>query len=604
MSVIDSRAPAHEHRHRPAGRADGPRRVPAPAAARGPAGRRAGVLVRPHPRADLHPHGPPAGHRQGADPAFAGVDAPAPGGHRCRLVTPTTGPGATSRTSSTCGRCAPPGSATRAASSGGAGGAGDDLRRLGDIVRSLSADDLSRRAAAHGLAGHRRPHGRRRRRQPGRRRQRPRRARHRGGARSPRRPAAPVTAGAAGGRRRRRHGSTRPRVTGRRRPRPAGGARGASPRRLSCSSCCWSEAWPWPAVETRWVGRGVGRARAPARRADRGGRARPRRPGRQGRQPAARPVVRRPPGARRLLRGLADRREHRRHGVARPGAVRRHLRRARDVDPTAFPSSTCPSSHRTATHPLGRQRPAWHARLARGRRRPVPGPSCGSAATCACPTTRRCAAAARHAGPDGEVVALFCARRPPARPAGRRPPGLPARLPAGAGRVARRPPRGPRGRPRGGRGRRGGARSGADAVFVAEDFGPYGSRRDAAVADALAGRGASLRAGGVALRRGARRVVDKAGDAVQGVHAVLAGLARRTAGPTPPAAARGVRWAAGVDGDGIPDCPAGRRRPARAGRGGGQAGRPPVLGRRASTDYDDAPQPPRPRRHLAACRPT
>ena len=252
------------------------------------------------------------------------------------------------------GGAAPPGSTRERRRPAVPGGAGDDLRRLGDIVRSLSADDLyrdepplavwqgiaartgaaadgSRDDGDNGLDG----------------------PDNRGGARSPRRPAAPVTAGAAGGRRRRRHGSTRPRVTGRRRPRPAGGARGASPRRLSCSSCCWSEAWPWPAVETGADGSvgGVGRARAPARRADRGRRARARRPGRQGRQPAARPVVRRPPGARRLLRGLADRREHRRHGVARPGAVRRHLRRAPRRRSGSSPSSTCPSSHRTATRP-------------------------------------------------------------------------------------------------------------------------------------------------------------------------------------------------------------------------------------------------------------
>ena len=203
------------------------------------------------------------------------------------------------------------------------------------------------------------------------------------------------------------------------------------------------------------------------------------------------------------------------------------------------------------------------------------------------------AAAAAYAGPDGEVAALFCHDDRLARPAGRRArlAGCSAALDADIGRrlVVRS------GQPEAVVPEVVGE-AGADAVFVAEDFGPYGRERDERVAAELRLREADLVRAGSPACGAAGRGPDAGGRAVQGVHAVLAGVAHpRVAGPRRrlPAA----RWAQGSAATARPAA-AGGRRAARAGRGRGTPGGPPVP-RRSAGPLRRRSRPARPRRHLA-----
>jgi deoxyribodipyrimidine photo-lyase len=163
-------------------------------------------------------------------------------------------------------------------------------------------------------------------------------------------------------------------------------------------------------------------------------------------------------------------------------------------------------------------------------------------------------AAARHAGGDGEVVAFFCRDARLEDPAGQArraflagclralDDDLDGRLVVRGGRPEEVVPRLA-------------GEVGADAVFVAEDFGPYGRRRDERVERALADDGVELVRVGSPYAVPPGEVVTKAG----GPYKVFTPFLRawRSHGwPDPVAAPRSVRWAAGVDGDGIPEPPA------------------------------------------------
>jgi deoxyribodipyrimidine photo-lyase len=162
-------------------------------------------------------------------------------------------------------------------------------------------------------------------------------------------------------------------------------------------------------------------------------------------------------------------------------------------------------------------------------------------------------AAARHAGGAGDVVALFCRDARLEDPAGaaRRAflagclqaldDDLDGRLVVRGGPPEEVVPRLAR-------------EAGADAVYVAEDFGPYGRRRDARVEGALADDGVELVrvASPYAVPPG--EVVTKAG----GPYKVFTPFHRawRSHGwPDPVPAPQSVRWAAGIDGDDIPEPP-------------------------------------------------
>ena len=148
---------------------------------------------------------------------------------------------------------------------------------------------------------------------------------------------------------------------------------------------------------------------------------------------------------------------------------------------------------------------------------------------------------------------------------------------------------------------------GAAAVHVSRETTPYGRRRDEAVGEALADDGVEWVATGTPYAVGPGRVVNGSGDAVQGLHAVLQGLARSTAGPPrrrrrASAAAPWLRddadaTAAGPGGAGPP-------RPAR-----GRARRPRCerwarVPRRARSRLRRRPRPARPRRRPRGCRRT
>ena len=164
------------------------------------------------------------------------------------------------------------------------------------------------------------------------------------------------------------------------------------------------------------------------------------------------------------------------------------------------------------------------------------------------------AAAARHAGPGGEVVALFCWDARLHRPSGaarlaflagclRALDGdIGGRLVVRAGRPESVVPQVA-------------ADAGADAVFVAEDFGPYGRRRDQRVADALAQGGGELVPVGSPYAVTPGEVVSRSGAPYR-VFTPFLRAWRDHGWPDPAPAPRGVAWAGGVDGAGVPPVPA------------------------------------------------
>ena len=162
-------------------------------------------------------------------------------------------------------------------------------------------------------------------------------------------------------------------------------------------------------------------------------------------------------------------------------------------------------------------------------------------------------AAVRHAGRDGDVVALFCSDPRLRTPSGAvrlafltgcldaldrsigghlvvRTGAPSAAVPQLAGRV------------------------GADRVFVAEDFGPYGHERDRQVEDALAADGIQLvRIGSpYAVRPG--EILSRAGEPYK-VFTPFSRAWREHGWLGPARAPAAVPWATGVDGDDIPDAP-------------------------------------------------
>jgi deoxyribodipyrimidine photo-lyase len=165
------------------------------------------------------------------------------------------------------------------------------------------------------------------------------------------------------------------------------------------------------------------------------------------------------------------------------------------------------------------------------------------------------AAAARHAGPDGEVVVLFCLDDRLRRPSGDARlaflsgclraldddvdgrlvvrPGRPADVVADVATAA-----------------------GATAVFAAEDFGPYGRRRDDEVTHALAGDGVAFERVGSPYAVPPGEVRTQAGEPYK----VFTPFSRAWADhgwPEPIPAPGSVRWAKvpARRGDGIPEAP-------------------------------------------------
>ena len=163
------------------------------------------------------------------------------------------------------------------------------------------------------------------------------------------------------------------------------------------------------------------------------------------------------------------------------------------------------------------------------------------------------AAAVRHSGSDGEVTALFCHDDRLARTAGmaRRAflAGCLAALDADiGGRLVVRS-----GQPE--------AvvpevvdEVGADAVFVAEDFGPYGHERDERVAAELRRREADLVRVGSPYAVPPGEVRTRAGEPYK-VFTPFSRAWRTHGWPDPAPAARRVRWARRVDGAGPPAAP-------------------------------------------------
>ena len=163
------------------------------------------------------------------------------------------------------------------------------------------------------------------------------------------------------------------------------------------------------------------------------------------------------------------------------------------------------------------------------------------------------AAAVREAGPAGEVVPLFCVDRRLVAPSGAvRLAFLAGCLDALAGAVD---------------GalvvRRGSPATtvtalarevGAERVFVAEDFGPYGAARDRAVEAALALHGIELVRVGSPYAVPPGEVVNKSGDPYK-VFTPFSRAWRAHGWPDPIPAPRSVRWAAGLDSDGFPSVP-------------------------------------------------
>ncbi len=162
-------------------------------------------------------------------------------------------------------------------------------------------------------------------------------------------------------------------------------------------------------------------------------------------------------------------------------------------------------------------------------------------------------AAIRGAGPDGEVVAVFCLDPrliAPSGPARRAflsgcltalDVDLGGRLVVRSGHPERVLPQVV-------------AETGATAVFVAEDFGPYGRQRDERVAGALAARDAELVPVGSPYAVPPGEVV-KAGGEPYKVFTPYARAWRAHGWPEPAPAPGGVRWSTGVATDGVPAPP-------------------------------------------------
>jgi deoxyribodipyrimidine photo-lyase len=164
------------------------------------------------------------------------------------------------------------------------------------------------------------------------------------------------------------------------------------------------------------------------------------------------------------------------------------------------------------------------------------------------------AAAVHHAGPGGEVVAAFCLDERLRRPAG--PPRLAflagclrslaasidGHLVIRAGPPDRAIPRLA-------------GEAGADRVFVAEDFGPYGRRRDQQVERALAARGSALVRVGSPYAVPPGAIVTTTGRPYQ-VFTPYARAWRTHGWPRRSPAPRGVRWWSDLDSVSIPAAPA------------------------------------------------
>jgi len=94
---------------------------------------------------------------------------------------------------------------------------------------------------------------------------------------------------------------------------------------------------------------------------------------------------------------------------------------------------------------------------------------------------------------------------------------------------------------------------GVDAVYATEDFGPYGRRRDAAVAEALDGQGRRLTFAGSPYAVAPDTVVKGNGEP----YAVFTPFSRawRAAGWAEPSPAPAVRWAGGIFSEPVPEAP-------------------------------------------------
>jgi deoxyribodipyrimidine photo-lyase len=155
------------------------------------------------------------------------------------------------------------------------------------------------------------------------------------------------------------------------------------------------------------------------------------------------------------------------------------------------------------------------------------------------------AAAARHVGPDGEVVALFCTDPRLGRPAGaaRRAflsgclraldEAVDGRLVVRSGRPEQVVPALARD-------------VGAGAVFAAEDFGPYGRERDRRVDEALGRHDVELVRVGSPYAVPPGEIVNKAGDPYK-VFTPFSRAWRAHGWPAPAPAASTVAWASGID---------------------------------------------------------
>jgi deoxyribodipyrimidine photo-lyase len=163
------------------------------------------------------------------------------------------------------------------------------------------------------------------------------------------------------------------------------------------------------------------------------------------------------------------------------------------------------------------------------------------------------AAAARHAGPRGDVVALFCRDARLQLPSGR------ARLAFLSGCLAALDDDiGGRLVVRSGRPEvvvpEVAAASRADAVFVAEDFAPYGRRRDTRVAEALAQHDVTLVRVGSPYAVPPGQVRTSSGEPYK-VFTPFSRAWRAHGWPAPVRATGRISWARGIDGTGVPDPP-------------------------------------------------
>jgi deoxyribodipyrimidine photo-lyase len=162
-------------------------------------------------------------------------------------------------------------------------------------------------------------------------------------------------------------------------------------------------------------------------------------------------------------------------------------------------------------------------------------------------------AAARHAGPAGEVVALFCRDPHLERSAGapRRAflagcltaldRNLGGRLVVREGRPEDVVPDVA-------------TSAGADAVFIAEDFGPYGRRRDRRVAEQLERREVSLLGVGSPYAVPPGELLSQAAEPFK-VFTPFSRAWRAHGWPTPLRAPGRIIWAGGFESDGPPDVP-------------------------------------------------